>query len=180
MYSYFHHYLESLMKICKLIEVLLNWEWNKLIPLFPRTSHGEIYYYYGVHFATKAKENNLLTSYSTNSTFVLCGKFVLCVEAILVFVILVQPYNKFIKILWHVLKYFSLFSSHPLWGLWWLAVNSLFSFKFGCHTCLSNSSIMSSLISTKFVSVFVLCMLYKSNNFHAKANILTYSRVNFT
>ena len=55
--------------------------------------HGKIY---GIHYATKTKENKLhdiLTSYSTNSTFVLCRKFVLSVEAMLVFAIVGQPYE---------------------------------------------------------------------------------------
>ena len=63
---------------------------------------------------------------------------------------------------------------------WGLAITPLFNFEFGHHTCLSNNSLISSLISTKLVSMFVLCMLYKSNNFQAKANTLTYLRVNFT
>ena len=61
-----------------------------------------------------------------------------------------------------------------------LAVNPLFSFAFGCHTCLSNNSLISSLILTKLLSVFVLCILYKSNSFQAQVNTLTYLRVNFT
>ena len=57
------------------------------------------------------------------------------------------------------------------------SVNPLF---IGCHNYLPNNSLISSLISTKLLSVFVLCILYKSNNFQAKANTLTYLRVNFT
>ena len=68
----------------------------------------------------------------------------------------------------------SLFSLHTLWGL---AYNPLLNFEFGHHTCLSNNSLISPLISTKLVSVFVLCMLYKSNNFQVKVNTLTYMRV---
>ena len=42
--------------------------------------------------------------------------------------------------------------------------------SFSTYTCLSNNSLISAWISTKFVSKLLLCMLYQTNNFQYKAN----------
>ena len=52
--------------------------------------------------------------------------------------------------------------------------------SFSTYTCLSNNSLISAWISTKFVSTLLLCMLYKTNNFQYKAITLIYLRDTFT
>ena len=52
--------------------------------------------------------------------------------------------------------------------------------SFSTYTCLSNNSLVSAWISTKFVSTLLLCMLYKTNNFQHKAITLIYLRDTFT
>ena len=52
--------------------------------------------------------------------------------------------------------------------------------SFSTYTCLSNNSLISAWISTKFVSTLLLCMLYKTNNFQHKASTLIHLRDTFT
>ena len=52
--------------------------------------------------------------------------------------------------------------------------------SFSTYNCLSNNSLISAWISTKFVSTLLLCMLYQTNNFQHKANTSMYLRGTFT
>ena len=52
--------------------------------------------------------------------------------------------------------------------------------SFSTYTCLSNNSLISAWISTKFVSTLLLCMLYQTNNFQHKASTSMYLRDTFT
>ena len=47
------------------------------------------------------------------------------------------------------------------------------------HICLSNYLLTPSLISTKFATAFLLCMLYLLQNFQAKVNTIVYLRETF-
>ena len=117
---------------------------------------------------------NLHISYSTSSTFVSCRQFHYCQFQYISSSFNIHQ-NSFLSLkdfLMHSLFFFIFIAHFQLPPTF--AVNLLF---IGCHNCLSNNSLISPLISTKLVSVFVLCMFYKSNNFQVKVNTLTYMRV---
>ena len=111
--------------------------------------------------------------------FILWRIFVLCFKPVFFFIVAMWLYKVLPVIKIFDRKSFFIFFIF-IRHLTRLVVIPLFNFEFGYYTCLSNNSLISLSISTKFVSVFVLCMLYNSNNFQAKANILTYLKVNFT
>ena len=48
------------------------------------------------------------------------------------------------------------------------------------HTSLSNKLLISSLISNKLMSPFLLCILYRSNSFQTKGTTLSDLTANFT
>ena len=82
-----------------------------------------------------------------------------------------------------VVFFFLLFSLHTFVGLCdprRESRNLYLKHSFSTYTCLSNNSLISAWISIKFVSTFLLCMLYQSNNFQHKANTLMYLRGTFT
>ena len=53
-------------------------------------------------------------------------------------------------------------------------------YSFSVYTCLPKNSLISEQISTKFVSAFLLCMLYHTNNFQHKASSSMNLRGTFT
>ena len=78
------------------------------------------------------------------------------------------------------LCFFVLFSLHLFRGLARESRNLYLKHSFSTYTCLCNNSLISAWISTKFVSTFLLCMLYQTNNFQHKANTSMYLRDTFT
>ena len=76
--------------------------------------------------------------------------------------------------------YFLSFSLHTFRALAREFQNFYLKHSFSAYTCLSNNSLNSAWISTKFVSTLLLCMLYQTNNFQHKANTSMYLRDTFT
>ena len=76
--------------------------------------------------------------------------------------------------------YFLSFSSHTFRALAREFRNFYLKHSFSAYTCLSNNSLISAWISTKFLSTLLLYMLYQTNNFQHKANTSMYLRDTFT
>ena len=82
-----------------------------------------------------------------------------------------------------VFFFLCIFFAHFLWACAWPPCESrnfYLKHSFSTYTCLSNNSLISAWISTKFVSTLLLCMLYQTNNFQHKANTSMYLRGTFT
>ena len=85
---------------------------------------------------------------------------------------LIQPY-KVLPVSKKFLHGFLLFSLHTFHGLARPPRESRnFYVKISTYTCLSNNSLISTWILTKFVSTLFLCMLYQINNFQHKSKYL--------
>ena len=76
--------------------------------------------------------------------------------------------------------YFLSFSSHTFRALAREFRNFYLKHSFSAYTCLSNNSLISAWISTKFLSTLLLCMLYQIKNFQHKGNTSMYLRDTFT
>ena len=74
------------------------------------------------------------------------------------------------------------FIAHFLWACVTPRESQNFYLKhsFSTYTCLSNNSLISAWISTKFVSTLLLCMLYQANNFQYKKYLNVFERYFYT
>ena len=96
--------------------------------------------------------------------------------------LLIQPYKILPSIKTflrnsHFISFFIsfIFIAHFSWACMSLCVSRNFYLK---HS-FCNNSLISSWISSKFVSALLLCMLYQTNNFQHTANISMYLRDTF-